>query len=72
MVAAQLQQWTTEETRMANLPLFLDGDAFLVWDELSDAKKKKRTGREDSFAGSVYVVTWTGIPSVCFAIVAPW
>ncbi|XP_065189499.1 uncharacterized protein LOC135820118 [Sycon ciliatum] len=41
MVAAQLQQWTTEEKRMAQLPLFLDGDAFLVWDELSDEDKKK-------------------------------
>ena len=41
MVAAQLQQWTTEEKRMAQLPLFLDGDAFLMWDELSDEDKKK-------------------------------
>ena len=40
MVAANLQKWDTDEKRLANLPLFLEGDAFLVWDELSDDDKK--------------------------------
>ena len=40
LVAAELQKWDSDEKKMANLPLFLEGDAFLVWDELSSDEKK--------------------------------
>ena len=40
LVAAELQKWDSDEKKMANLPLFLEGDAFLVWNELSSDEKK--------------------------------
>ena len=40
-VTATLQKWTDDTKKMENLPLFLESEAFLVWDELSDEDKKK-------------------------------
>ena len=41
LVLARLQKWDTDEKKMMNhLPLFLDGDAFLVFRNLSDDDKK--------------------------------
>ena len=42
LVAGTLQKWDTDAKVLANLPLFLDDEAFLVWDELSDDDKKDR------------------------------
>ena len=42
LVAGTLQKWDTDAKLLANLPLFLDDEAFLVWDELSDDDKKDR------------------------------
>lgn len=39
-VLANLQKWDTDAKKMANFPLFLDGDAFLVFTKLSDNQKK--------------------------------
>ena len=39
-VTAKLQKWDTDAVKMANFPLFLAGEAFMVWSELSDADKK--------------------------------
>ena len=37
-----LQKWDTNAKLLANLPLFLEDETFLVWDELSDDDKKDR------------------------------
>ena len=42
LVAGTLQKWDTDAKLLANLPLFLEDEAFLVWDELSDDDKKDR------------------------------
>lgn len=42
LVTANIQKWSTEAARMENFPLFLERDAFLVWDELSDDDKKSQ------------------------------
>ena len=34
-VVARIRKWTEEEDRMAHLPLYLSGDAFSVWSEMS-------------------------------------
>lgn len=34
------RKWNDNETKMANIPLFLVREAFLVWNELSDLDKK--------------------------------
>ena len=39
-VTAKLQKWDTGAVKMANFPLFLAGEAFTVWSELSDADMK--------------------------------
>ena len=39
-VVAVLQKWDTGEKRMANLPLFLDGEAFTVYNEMSASDRK--------------------------------
>ena len=39
LVLARLQKWDTDEKKMNHLPLFLDGDAFLVFRKLSDDDK---------------------------------
>ena len=41
MVIAGLQKWDDDDKKMSNLPLFLEGEAYTVWDELSSATKKK-------------------------------
>jgi len=38
-VFATIQKYSAE-AKLANLPLFLEGEAYLVWDQLSDADKK--------------------------------
>ena len=40
LVAAGLQKWDTDEKKAQNIPLFLDSEAYVVWNELSDADKK--------------------------------
>ena len=42
LVAGTLQKWDTNANVLANLPLFLEVEAFLVWDEFSDDDKKDR------------------------------
>ena len=42
LVAGTLQKWDTDAKLLVNLPLFLEDEAFLVWDELSDEDKKDR------------------------------
>ena len=42
LVAGTLQKWDTDAKPLANLPLFLEDEAFFVWDELSDDDKKDR------------------------------
>ena len=42
LVAVALQNWDTDAKLLANLPLFLEDEAFFVWDELSDDDKKDR------------------------------
>jgi len=42
LVAGELQGWDTEAKKLKNLPLYLDGEAFLVWDELSTDEKKSQ------------------------------
>ena len=42
LVAGMLQKWASDAKLLANLPLFLEDEAFLVWDELSDDDKKDR------------------------------
>ena len=39
-VVARLNQWTSAEQEAANLPLFLDGEAFIVYSELSEYDQK--------------------------------
>ena len=39
-VLAKTQKWDSGEKRATHLPLFLAGDAFLVYSRLSDAQKK--------------------------------
>ena len=39
-VTVTLQKWDDDATKMANLPLFLEGEAFTVWNELSSSDKK--------------------------------
>ena len=41
LVLANLQKWDTDVKKMQHLPLFLDGDVFLVFRRMSDADKKK-------------------------------
>ena len=41
MVLAAVQKWDSDEKKMDHLPLFLDGDAFLVYTRMSDTDKKK-------------------------------
>ena len=40
-VVADLQKWDSDEKKMANLPLYLEGEAFTVWNEMAAADKKK-------------------------------
>ena len=40
LVLASIQGWDTETKRMKSLPLFLDGDAFLVYSRLSATDRK--------------------------------
>ena len=40
-VVAVLQKWDTGEKRMANRPLFLDGEAFTVYNEMSETDKAR-------------------------------
>ena len=53
-VLASIQGWDTEGKRTKHLPLFLEGDAFLVYTRMADADKKKeqeiRRKMEQSFA----------------------
>ena len=37
LVLAKIQKWDDDEAQMLHLPLFLDGDAFLVFSKLSDS-----------------------------------
>ena len=39
-VVAKIQKWTTAKDRMAHLPLYLSGDAFSVWSELSEVDQE--------------------------------
>ena len=39
-VTADIQKWDDDSKKAEKLPLFLDGEAYIVWDELSDADKK--------------------------------
>ena len=39
LVLANLQQWSSSTDKMNNLPLFLENEAYLVWDELSSTDK---------------------------------
>ena len=41
MVLAAVQKWDSDEKKMDHLPLFLDGDAFLVYTRMLDTDKKK-------------------------------
>ena len=42
LVLADVSGWTTDDDVMKRLPLFLDGDAFLVYSKLSDTDKKDK------------------------------
>ena len=42
LVMVEIQGWDDEPKRMKNFPLFLDGDAFLVYQGLAAANRKKR------------------------------
>ena len=39
-VVAKILKWTTGKDRMAHLPLYLSGDAFSVWSELSEVDQE--------------------------------
>ena len=39
-VVAKIQKWTTAKDRMAHLPLYLSGDAFSAWSELSEVNQE--------------------------------
>ena len=43
MVLAAVQKWDSDEKKMDHLPLFLDGDTFLVYTRMLDTDKKKPT-----------------------------
>ena len=40
-VLTTVSKWDSEEDQMNHLPLFLDGDAFLVFSQMSEEDKKK-------------------------------
>ena len=42
LVMAEIQRWDDEPKRMKNFPLFLDGDAFLLYQGLAAADRKKQ------------------------------
>ena len=45
-VLADVSGWDTEDKYMSRLPLFLEGDAFLVFTRMSDVDKKKKEVQE--------------------------
>ena len=40
LVLAKIQKWDDDEAQMLHLPLFLDGDAFLVFSKLADSDQQ--------------------------------
>ena len=48
--------WDTEDKYMSRLPLFLEGDAFLVFTRMSDADKKKKDKVQEVMVKSFSVV----------------
>ena len=40
LVLAKIQKWDDDEAQMLHLPLFLDGDAFLVFSKLPDSDQR--------------------------------
>ena len=42
LVLADIQGWDNEDKRMKHFPLFLDGDAFLVYSKMEEAKRKSQ------------------------------
>ena len=57
-VLTTVSKWDSEEDKMNHLPLFLDGDAFLVFSQMSEEDKKKpdavRARLQEAFA----VINW--------------
>ena len=53
-VVAKIQKWMTAKDRMVHLPLYLSGDAFSVWSELSEVDQedeaKVKTCLQKSFS----------------------
>ena len=54
-VLADIQGWKDDETKLKYLPLFLEGDAFLVFSSLSDADKKSLAKVRGKLEGSFCV-----------------
>ena len=64
-VLADIQGWDTEVKIMKHLPLFLDGDAFLVYSRMATADKKSKEKVVKKMLESFSLTEVASVPGVC-------
>ena len=48
MVTTAIQKWNSDAQKAQKMPLFLDGEAYIVWDDLSADNKKNLGAIKDA------------------------
>ena len=65
MVTAAIQKWDSDAKKVEKMPLFLDGKAYIVWDELSADDKKNLGAIKDAVVAAFSMMAAQAYQAFC-------